>query len=95
MTYEVRLIPSASAEFDAAYQWLAERTPQHAPIWYNTMADALVSLGEYPARCPKVDPHGEMRYLLFGDKHHAYRICFKIRGQIVYVYSIRHAARQS
>jgi plasmid stabilization system protein ParE len=93
MTFEVEITQAAIAEYDAAYDWLVERTPQHAPIWYNAVRDAILSLSENPARCPKSDPHGDMRYLLFGDKRHAYKIHFKIRGGTVYVYSICHAAR--
>ena len=93
MNFEVEIIPAAEAEYQAAYDWLAEKTPQHAPVWFNSLMDALLTLSENPARCPKVDANGDMRYLLFGDKRHAYRIYFKIRGSTVCVYSIRHAAR--
>ncbi len=95
MKYEVNITQKAQDQLEAAHEWLAEQTPQHAPEWYNAMADAIASLAEHPARCPRVDPYGDVRYLLVGDKHHAYRISFKIRGQSVYVYAIRHAARKN
>jgi plasmid stabilization system protein ParE len=94
MTYEVDISPDALDEYDAAYEWLLEQTPQYAPAWYNAVADALLSLAENPMRCPKVDPEGDLRYLLFGNKRHAYRIIFRIRGSTVCVYSIRHSSRQ-
>ena len=93
MSFEVEITPAAEAEYQAAYDWLAEQTDQHAPLWFNVLRDALLNFGENPARCPRSNPNGDMRYLLFGDKRHAYKIHFKIRGNTVVVYSIRHAAR--
>jgi plasmid stabilization system protein ParE len=95
MTYEVIISQHAINQLDAAHDWIAQQSPQHAPEWYNGMIDALASLSQNPGRCPKVDPDGDLRYLLVGDKRHSYRIAFKIQNSIVRIYSIRHAARQS
>ena len=93
MTYEVEISPAATAEIDAAYAWLLERTPQHAPEWYNRALDAMLSLADNPARCPFDDRAADTHKLLFGDKRHAYRIIFRIRGNTVHVLHVRHGAR--
>ena len=99
MKYAIIVMPAAVAELDAAYMWLAQETRQHAPTWYNGMLDALNSLEDMPERCPLApesrDAPDEIRQMLYGDKHHAYRILFVILGQQVRILHIRHAARRS
>jgi plasmid stabilization system protein ParE len=99
MTYSVIIEPSALDELDQAYQWLAAQTPQHSVEWYNGMLDAIDSLEENPARCPVApeskNPAEPVRQLLYGSKRHAYRVLFIIRGKIVLVVAILHAAREN
>jgi plasmid stabilization system protein ParE len=99
MTYEVVVMPEAQKEMERAYEWLAARTPQHAPEWYNGLLDALYSLEDLPARCPLAQESrhtgGNVRQLLYGDRRHAYRILFEIVGNEVHVHEIRHGARAS
>ena len=99
MTYKVIVLPSAQFELDEAYQWLLAETPQHAPVWYNGLLAALYSLEQLPGRCPLAleskDSREPVRQLLYGDKHHAYRILFTIRDETVLILHIRHAARRS
>ena len=98
MKYTVTIAPRALKDLEEAYKWLLERTPMHAPLWHNGLLDALASLQENPAPCAivrgvrKLPP--ETRELLYGDKHHAYRILFPIRGESVWISHIRHAARK-
>ena len=68
---------------------------QHAPVWYNGAIAAMESLAENPARCPVISgpDEEEVRQLLYGDKRHAYRILFTIRGTRVYIVHLFHAAR--
>lgn len=98
MKYVVLISLDALQELEAAYQWLAEQSPQHSPRWHDALIDALLSLEERPTRCPIVqhdgDTSGEDRQLLFGDKLHAYRIVFYIQGDRVVVGQIRHASRR-
>jgi plasmid stabilization system protein ParE len=97
MTYTVFITDPAQEELDAAYLWLVEQSPQHGPLWHNGLVDAIISLESNPARCPIV-PGSEAapdstRQLLYGNKQHAYRILFTIRGDKVIVLHIIHAAR--
>ena len=100
MKYTVIVTPGAQIELDTAYEWLAQRTQQYAAIWYNGIIDALLTLEEFPGRCPLApesrkfpSPRGPIRQLLYGDKRNAYRILFCIRGETVRVLHIRHAAQ--
>jgi plasmid stabilization system protein ParE len=95
--FTVMVSEEARAELEQAYEWLVTQTPQHAPEWNNALIDALISLETNPSRCPVLqtdDETGEeYRQLLFGDKRHAYRIIFVIRGKKVWIGHIVHAAR--
>lgn len=96
MTFTVLIMPAAEAELQEAYDWLVLQTPQHGPIWFNTLLDAILSLEKMPARCPVAPESTEqesVRQLVHGDKRYAYRILFTIRGSNVLVLHIRHAAR--
>jgi plasmid stabilization system protein ParE len=98
MTYTVLITDPAKDELDAAYLWLVEQTPQQGPIWHNGLVDAILSLESSPSRCPIVpnsEAAGEVtRQLLYGNKQHAYRVLFTMRGDQVIVLHIIHAARQ-
>jgi plasmid stabilization system protein ParE len=97
MKYTTIISPDALGELEQAYQWLLERTPQYAPRWHDELIEALISLEENPLRCPishrDEESKEEYHQLLFGDKHHAYRILFVIRGQNVWIGHIVHSAR--
>jgi plasmid stabilization system protein ParE len=94
VTYTTVISPQALEDIEKAYRWLLQQTSQHAPIWHDGLIDALLSLEENPERCPIEDPAEESRYLLYGDKRHAYRVVFEIRGRQVWISSVRHAARR-
>ena len=52
MTYRVETLPSAEADAEEIYQWLAERAPLHAPEWFLGLEEAISSLKTSPQRCP-------------------------------------------
>jgi plasmid stabilization system protein ParE len=97
-TYTVLVSPEAKTEMDQAYDWLASQTPQHAPEWHDNLIEAFNSLEINPSRCPIIlmddDTGEEYRQLLFGNKRHAYKIIFTIRGANVWIGHIVHAARR-
>jgi len=97
MNYAVTITQQALEEFEAAFAWLAQRTPQHAPPWYNRVLDSINSLEQFPSRCPiapeNEESNEEVRHLIVGDRIHAYRIIFAIRAQTVVILDIIHAAR--
>ena len=98
MIYQVQITQIASEQIDEAYAWLVERTPLHAPGWHEGLLKAIGSLEAFPIRCPLVpeeeDSTGGARQLLYGNKHHAYRIIFEVHKNIVTILQVRHAARR-
>jgi len=98
MKYKVIVTESAARELDEAYDWLAARTTEHAPAWYNGLLDAILSLQDMPGRCPlcpnREETDRKTRQLIYGDKRDAYLILFEIRSEEVFIWHVRHAARR-
>jgi plasmid stabilization system protein ParE len=99
MTYLVIVQPSAQAEMEAAYEWVAERAPITAARWYNRLLDAIESLADNPERCPLAPEdeyfREEIRNLLYGKRQNAYRIIFTIRDDSVHVLHVRRGSRRT
>jgi len=97
--YTVIVQPPAIDDLDEAYQWILERSPQHAVKWFNDLMDSLQSLQHNPERCavaPENDAvEPEIRQLLYGKRWNVYRVLFTIRRSEVHVLHIRHAARHT
>src|SRR5438046_9658410 len=98
MKYLVVVQPSAQAEIEAAYEWIAERAPRTAIRWYNRLLKAIGSLADNPERC-SLAPEDEyfpeeIRNLLYGKRRNAYRVIFTIRGDTVHVLHFRRGVRR-
>ena len=100
MTYRVKTLPSADADAERIYRWLAERAPLRAPQWFLGLEEAVSSLKTSPHRCPLAPESREfsqnIRQLLYGRKRATYRILFRIDEEAgtVDILHIRHAARK-
>src|SRR5579864_9221564 len=98
MKFHVVVQPSAQAEMEAAYEWIAERAPLTAVRWYNRLLKAVESLAEYPERCSLAPENEffpeEIRNLPFGKRRYAYRVIFTIRNDTVHVLHFRRGARR-
>ena len=97
MIYKVILSERAEQQLEHAYQWYHDRSPQAAAKWYNGFIDAQNSLSEDPqlrgfARENQLFPV-EVRQLLYGRRRN-YRALFTVRGDTVFVFSIRHSAQR-
>jgi plasmid stabilization system protein ParE len=98
MKFSVAVQPSAQAEIEAAYAWIAERAPLTAIQWYNRLLKAVGSLADHPERC-SLAPEDEffpeeIRNLFYGKRRHACRIIFTIRGDTVRVLHFRRGSQQ-
>lgn len=92
-------MPSAEAELEAAYLWIAERNPEAAAKWYNGLLDAILTLETLPERCPPAPERKvfgrEIRQLLHGNRRYAYRVLFDVtEAGTVRILHVRHSARQ-
>ncbi|MBN1393897.1 MAG: type II toxin-antitoxin system RelE/ParE family toxin [Pirellulales bacterium] len=97
MKFKLIIQPSALADLDEAYLWIARRSPENAARWFNRFVEALQTLVLFPNRCivaPESEQIGrEIRQLLYGRRGGRYRALFVVHGREVHVLHIRHAAR--
>jgi plasmid stabilization system protein ParE len=98
LKYRVEVTRNAEREAREAFEWLAARTPQHAPRWFDGLISAFDSLSRFPNRCPRAreadDVKEDVRQFLYGKRRGIYRILFTVRGDVVYVLHVRHGARE-
>jgi plasmid stabilization system protein ParE len=95
MTYRVRITPTALADAEKFYLWIAQNSPVQAANWFNGLFGAIDTLAFMPRRCP-VAPEQEIigyeiRCLLYKK---SYRILYGIEEETVIIYQIRHTAQQ-
>ncbi len=67
-----------------------------ARLWYEGLKRSILSLEEFPKRCPATPENRNLRHLLYGNKPHVYRVIYRIRDRQkrVEVLHIRHGARR-
>jgi len=98
MAYLVELSREAETEVLEAFVWKGERSMEQANRWYNGLMDALNSLEEHPKRCALAPEdttfREEIRQLLYGKGRDVYRILFTVRGVVVSILHVRHAAQK-
>ena len=100
MAYKLVVLPQAEADIAQAFGYLWERAPDAAARWYGEVREAMGSLREMPARCPRapetVKLGVELRHLLHGKRPGVYRIVFRIVEDVeeVHVLTVRHGARK-
>lgn len=95
--FRVIIQPSASAEMEEAFLWIAEHNPEAAVKWFNGLQDAVHGLETFPERCPLAPENDafqeEIRQLIYGRRTGRYRIFFTIRSDAVHILHVRHGAR--
>jgi plasmid stabilization system protein ParE len=99
MTYKLVIQPSALADLDEAYRWIAQQSPESAADWFNRFVEALFTLEQFPRRC-EVAPESkfvgrEIRQLLYGRRSGVYRALFAIQAREVHILHTRHAAHST
>ena len=101
MAYRVSLAAPAEADAYEAFERIREASPLHAEKWLTRLFQAILSLDDFPARCPVIPEAKELGYqarqLLFGKGKGVYRIIFHIREHEKHVRVLRiwHASRQA
>jgi plasmid stabilization system protein ParE len=100
MAYRVELSPTAVADLDSIYEWIAVRSPQRAEAWLEGCYRAVLSLEQFPERCSlAVESEAleiEIRQLLY---KRTVRILFTLAIEadgegVVRVHRVRHAAQR-
>ena len=99
MVYRVSLAALAESDAYEAFERIREAAPLHAEKWLTRLFEAILTLGELPARCLVIPEAGqlgyEIRHLLFGKGNGVYRIIFPIKEEEKHVRVLRvwHASR--
>ena len=92
--YTVITSDSAHEDLNDIYAWIAYDAPLNAARFYSRLADAILSLEEFPFRgspAPEAALAGkDIRQLVIGY----YRILFLVREDQVFVLHVRHGARK-
>jgi toxin ParE1/3/4 len=100
MIYRVELANRAVRDLEILYLEKNAAESQAAARWYNGLEKAVYALEKYPYCCPAAPESRRirrtLRHSLYGKKPHVYRIIYEIdeRRHIVWVLTIRHAARR-
>lgn len=88
---------SAERDIEEAYLWLAERAPDAATRWFNSLYNTIASLETFPERCPLAPEadffQREIRQILHGRRHYKFRILFTIGERAVHILHVRRGAR--
>jgi toxin ParE1/3/4 len=97
MAYRVDLTERAAQDLRRIYLTIDAENGTQARAWFNGLETAVLSLGEHPARCPRIPEDANLRHLLYGRRRHRYRIIYAIdeADQVVTVLHIRHGARDA
>ena len=99
MGYTVKIQPAALEDAQEYVVFMCDERhePFAAARWYDRLTEAILSLGEMPARCPIIpeqDSFGiSLRHLIF----YSHRIIFSINeaDRTVHVLRVYHGARDA
>ena len=73
-------------------------SPAAAVRWYAGLEKVIAKLDQDPERHLVAEDESEqfgftLRQLLYGRRRGVYRILFSVKGETVYLHSVRHTAR--
>jgi plasmid stabilization system protein ParE len=101
MTYRIVIQPRAERDIRTAALWILGQSGSRTTAlrWARNLRATLTTLSTSPQRCP-IDPDSdvfgeEVRVLLYGKRRGVYRVLFTIRGDTVYILTVRHSAQRS
>jgi plasmid stabilization system protein ParE len=97
MTYRVIVTAAAKQNLRSAYLWAVERAPQTAAAWLARFEKELETLSYFPERGQLAPENNlvkdEIRQLIFGRRHGAYRALYMVVDEEVRILHIRRASR--
>ncbi|MDA3902211.1 MAG: type II toxin-antitoxin system RelE/ParE family toxin [Desulfuromusa sp.] len=92
-TFRVEITPSAEADIGGIWDYLAQDAPEQASAFISALETQIVSLQQFPERCPHIAENAILgtnyRHLLHGP----YRTIFRISCQSVVILRVIHGAR--
>ena len=99
MPFRVEYSEEAKYDLDLILEWLLAREAGETGLrWFRNFKDAILSLAEFPRRCPQAPEAAEfpfeVRQMVYGRKPHHYRVLFTVDGDAVIILHIRHGRRR-
>ncbi len=96
MAWRVELTARAERDLEQIFQFINATDSATAARWFDGLEDTIESLNTLPERGTTTDYDPNLRFLLYGNKPHIYRILYRIhaRPDRVIVTHIRHGARK-
>jgi plasmid stabilization system protein ParE len=99
MAYRVSLTRSAEEDAYAAYEFIRADSKQEADRWLESLFEVILSLNEFPERCPVIPEAPRIGLPLRHIVHGIYRIVFEVdedasEGPTVLVLRVRHGMRK-
>ena len=96
MAYVVNITSRAERDLEHPYDEIGVAGSDAAQKWYIGLKKQILSLEQYPNRCPVTPEKKTVRHLLYGRKHGVYRVIYRVieKRKVVEVLHIRHGARK-
>ena len=91
--YRVEITRTAEADITAAFRYIASDNQMAALKWIAEIERQIVSLEQFPLRCPVIPESRELgkeyRHLIYGD----YRTIFRVDDWQVVIMRVIHSAQ--
>jgi len=96
MPYHVELMKRAERDLKNIFEFIHAAESQVAAKWFNGLEETISGLATLPDRGMWTDYDPRLRYLLYGNEPHVYRILYRIdeKSRTVAIRHIRHGARK-
>ncbi len=96
MAYLVNITSRAERDLAELYCRINAESSDTAMKWYRGLKNEILSLEEYPLRCPVFHAKDKLRQLLYGGKPHVYLVIYRVlqKQKRVEVLHIRYGARR-
>lgn len=96
MAYAVNITTRAERDLVYLYNEINAHSQDVALKWYQGLKEAILSLEDFPNRCPITPERANLRHLLYGKKPNVYRVIYRVlaKRKQVDVLHIRHGHRR-
>jgi len=96
MAYLVNVTARAERDLEHLYGEIDAAGSRAAREWYKGLKEQILSLEVRPNRCSVTPEKKTLRHLLYGRRHHVYRVIYRVRERqkVVEVLHVRHGARK-
>lgn len=96
MAWRVDLTARAERDLEQIFQFIDATESAAAARWFDGLEDAIQSLSILPERGAATHYDPNLRFLLYGNRPHTYRILYRIhaRPDRVTITHVRHGARR-